>query len=295
MPKIMSRAAAVLSLVLALLVMPTLARAQTAEPKPSPFGIAASPDGANRGLTAGRPAAGAPAAAAPGLLDLAWAWVLETQNFFRAKMNAAVASMKKEPLGPGFFAILFAGFLYGVIHAVGPGHGKGVVSSYVLANRQTARRGILLAFLSAAIQALSAISIFAVLRLLLNARKQEFDTVEAWLATASWGLVAVIGAWLVWRQLRPLFANAAARDRAHPHGHFHGGHDHAGHGVHDGDCDCGHAHIPAARDLEGPWSWRHALSLAIPVGIRPCTGALGVLALTTLNGLFCGARPRRSP
>ncbi len=44
--------------------------------------------------------------------------------------------------------------------------------------------------------------------------------------------------------------------------------------------------MPTPKELEGAWSWRRALALAFSVGIRPCSGALAVLALTTLNGLF---------
>lgn len=38
--------------------------------------------------------------------------------------------------------------------------------------------------------------------------------------------------------------------------------------------------------LEGKWSWREAISIALAIGIRPCTGALAVLIFSLGIGLF---------
>ena len=54
----------------------------------------------------------------------------------------------------GLFGI---SFLYGVFHAAGPGHGKAVISSYLFANNETWRRGVVLSCASAMLQALVAI------------------------------------------------------------------------------------------------------------------------------------------
>lgn len=286
--------AVLLASVLVAFALPSLAAAQNAEPKRSPLGIAVpSEDTGGPSITGGRPAQPMRPASSPSALDRGWFWVLEQQRRLRTELNQAVISIKRDPFGPGFLLIVFVGFAYGVLHAVGPGHGKGVITSYVLADHQAVRRGVLLCFLSAGIQALVAIAIFGVLNGLFSATKQEFDAVERWLATLSWGLVALFGAWLLYRQVRPLLAAAApalAVGHAHGHGHGHGAHHHDHHHgpdhTHGADCGCGHAHVPAPRDLAGPWSWRRALAIAFAVGIRPCTGALGILALTTTSGLF---------
>ena len=56
--------------------------------------------------------------------------------------------------------------------------------------------------------------------------------------------------------------------------------------VHGPDCGCGHAHLPAAKDLRGDWSFAKAFSLAFAVGIRPCTGAILVLVFANGLGLY---------
>ena len=61
-------------------------------------------------------------------------------------------------------------FIYGVVHAVGPGHGKMVISSYVVANEQTVRRGVVISFIAAALQALTAVALVGILAFALNAQ-----------------------------------------------------------------------------------------------------------------------------
>jgi ABC-type nickel/cobalt efflux system permease component RcnA len=197
-------------------------------------------------------------------------------------------------------------FAYGVLRAAGPGHGKAVITSYVLANEQTVRRGIALSFLAAAFQGLSALVIVGILVLVLSATGLTMRSTEAWLETLSWGLVAIVGAWLLYTQIKAARGEpkAAASD-AHGHGHsdhhHHDGHDHhahgAAHGHHhthahhphehaaDGSC-CGHAHMPDPSQLQGPWSWRQAFAIAFAVGIRPCTGAILVLVFAIGQGLL---------
>ena len=80
-----------------------------------------------------------------------------------------------------------------------------MISSYVLANRQTARNGALLALLSSLIQALVAIALVAVLALVFDATAAVMNQATRWLELASYALVTLLGVWLVWlKALRPL-------------------------------------------------------------------------------------------
>ncbi len=105
----------------------------------------------------------------------------------------------------------------------------------------------------------------------------QMRIMEAWLETISWGLVALVGAWLLFYQLRTLFAPT--------HAHAHAAHAHDHHHHHDAACEvC--AHLPAPSDLQGEWSWRRAFAIALAVGIRPCTGAILVLVFAIGQGLW---------
>jgi ABC-type nickel/cobalt efflux system permease component RcnA len=307
----------------------------------SPLGVGpgAAP-AAERGLLAGRGTT-QPQATESGWTSRAYAWLMAEQARINRELTGAVRAIKTGDPLHATLLLAFLSFTYGVLHAAGPGHGKAVISSYVLANERTMRRGILLSFLAALFQAISAILIVAVLTILLKATSLTLRTTEAWIETASWGLVALIGVWLMWRQfaalgggsaIAPASAHAGAgHAHAHAHDHHHehaccgctpeaGGtqhahdhhhrhehadgrdhaspaqialghhHDHAHHHHADAGDDhaacCGHAHIPAPEALQGEWSWKRALAIALAVGIRPCTGAILVLVFALSQGLL---------
>lgn len=226
----------------------------------------------------------APAPEASGPLHSFYAWLTAWQADINRRLAVAVRDIRTGNPVTATFILAALSFAYGVLHAAGPGHGKAVISSYVLANERTMRRGIALSFLAALIQGLSALIVVCILVLVLKATGLTMKATEAWLETASWALVAVVGAWLLLRQLRSLRAQpreAHAHGHKHEHGHDRHGHDHA----HDHAC-CDHAHIPDPKQLEGAWSWRKALPIALAVGVRPCTGAILVLVFAVGQGLL---------
>jgi len=221
-------------------------------------------------------------------------WVRDKQEAAHTALKTSVERLKTED--PWSAALLLAGIslLYGVLHAAGPGHGKAVISSYVLADGRTVRRGVILSFMAAGVQALSAVVLVGILIVALRWTGLQSKAMEAWLETISWALVALIGAWLIYYQLRGGHAHAHAHGHAHGAGHDHGqhrhpqGHDHhhhRGHQHHGDDCEAC-AHMPAPSQLQGDWSWAHALSIAFAVGIRPCTGAILVLVFAIGQGLW---------
>ncbi len=239
-----------------------------------------------------------------GLFPSFFAWInLHQQEFYRA-LTGALKSMRDD--GTSLWLLVGLSFAYGVFHAAGPGHGKAVISSYMLANETTLRRGVVLSFVSAFLQGITAIVVVgAAYFVLRGAAISMTDTVWA-LEVASYALIAGFGLWLLVRKFsrmrRPELAAPVARhDHGHDHGHHHG-HDHAhhhAHAHHDHDhahhgegevCDeCGHAHAPDPKLIGGDrLSLKTAAAAVWAVGIRPCSGALIVLSFALLNGLLLG-------
>jgi ABC-type nickel/cobalt efflux system permease component RcnA len=215
-------------------------------------------------------------------------WLLSKQSEFYREMSATIRAAKSD--GSAVWTLLAISFAYGIFHAAGPGHGKAVISSYLVANQETARRGIALSFASALMQSLVAVLIVAVCAWLLNATAKTMCGAEKAIEIVSYALIAAFGARLVWtkgggfmRALqapRPALAMAAA-GHDHHHGHDHD-HDH-GH-VHDEHC--GHSHGPEPSELAGPGGWQRGLGAIFAVGIRPCSGAILVLVFALAQGLF---------
>jgi ABC-type nickel/cobalt efflux system permease component RcnA len=245
-------------------------------------------------------------------------WLLSKQSEFYREMSSTIRAAKSD--GSAVWTLLVISFAYGIFHAAGPGHGKAVISSYLVANQETAKRGIVLSFASALMQSLVAVAIVGICALLLNATAKTMCGAERAIEIVSYALIAAFGARLVWTkgggfiralqapQALPAMALAAAapHDHAghghdhHHHGHSHphaqvahrghehrhdgNGHDHAQGHVHDEHC--GHSHGPVPSELAGPGGWRRGLGAIFAVGLRPCSGAILVLVFALAQGMF---------
>jgi ABC-type nickel/cobalt efflux system permease component RcnA len=240
---------------------------------------------------------GAPGPAEPQLGGIV-GWLLSKQSEFYREMSATIRAAKSD--GSAVWTLLAISFAYGIFHAAGPGHGKAVISSYLVANQETARRGIALSFASALMQSLVAVVIVAVCAWLLNATAKTMCGAEKAVEIASYALIAAFGARLVWTKgggfmralqaRRPASALAAhSHDHGHDHQHDDHGHDHHGHAHADDhvhDEHCGHSHGPEPAELAGPGGWRRGFGAIFAVGIRPCSGAILVLVFALAQGLF---------
>jgi nickel/cobalt transporter (NicO) family protein len=223
-------------------------------------------------------------------------WLLAKQSEFYREMSATIRAAKSD--GTAVWTLLTISFAYGIFHAAGPGHGKAVISSYLVANQETAWRGIVLSFVSALLQALVAVVLVGICAWLLNATAQTMCGAEKAIEIASYGLIAAFGARLVWTK-GGAFMGALQAPRAEPalaaahHHHDHGHHHHHGHDHHHDhdhghvhDEHCGHSHGPTPDQLAGPGGWRRGLGAIVAVGLRPCSGAILVLVFSLAQGLF---------
>ena len=235
-------------------------------------------------------------------------WVLTKQAELYLQFRTLIRAAKTD--GSAVFSLLAISFVYGVFHAAGPGHGKAVISSYLIANRETWRRGVVLSFASALVQALVAVAVVGIAAALLGATSRTMCSTDRVIEIASYGLIIAVGVRLLWVKGRGVFAalrteraapmpapvGAAVTDRhdhhdhhhhhddAHHHGHDHA-HDHAGH-AHHHDEACDHDHGPDPSSLAGPGGWRRGLTAIFAVGLRPCSGAILVLVFALAQGLF---------
>lgn len=203
-------------------------------------------------------------------------WVREQQQAFYGSMSGALRQIKTSSPYAAAWTLMFLSFGYGVFHAAGPGHGKTVISAWLLATENELKRGVIIAFLSSIIQALVAILLVSILLLVVASAGRTARDVAGFLESASYAMIGAMGLYLIWTALRP---------KAH---HDHHEHDHHGleHHDHVHDEHCGHAHVAEAKQVRGQWSLTKAFSLAFAVGIRPCTGAILVLILANALGIY---------
>jgi ABC-type nickel/cobalt efflux system permease component RcnA len=224
-------------------------------------------------------AGGEAAGAATGLAGTILAW----QNKFHIELQSAAKALKTS--GSAFWTLAGASFAYGVFHAAGPGHGKAVLASYMIASETALRRGMILAALAALLQGCVAIALVGAAAALLGATAMQMKAATNAIELASYGAIALLGAGLVWKKgwaflaalrappdvvvSRGGFYCEAVTDPSHVH-----------------SSSCGHLHAVDPTTLERDFSWRGALGAVVAAGLRPCSGAILILVFTLAQGMF---------
>ena len=249
-------------------------------------------------------------------------WInVHQQSFYRA-LTGTLKSMREDPWQ--LMVLISLSFAYGVFHAAGPGHGKAVISSYLLANEVALRRGILISFASAFLQGAVAIIVVGLAYLAFRGTSISMTDTTQTLETASYALIVMFGFWLLAKKLKStlvrsssaastsslfennsskaennsatatLFASSASTmaTSSGASGRFMAmavDHDHDRLSPGSVCHECGMTHAPDPSQLQGEtFSFREAWSAIIAVGLRPCSGALLVMTFSLLNGLLLG-------
>src|SRR5215472_16120314 len=260
-----------------------------------------------QGVPFGAPRAQAPAVPVGGVLG----WIFAKQAEFYRQFSSLIRAAKSD--GTAAWSLFGLSFFYGIFHAAGPGHGKAVISSYMVANEETWTRGVVLSFASALCQALVAVGLVGVAAALLNATAATMGRAVNAIEIVSYSLIIVIGLRLLWvkgrafvaalRTLhRPAAVGAAVTSADHGHGHAHHQHAQHGHGHHDHGHDshghhhhhddhaCGNAHAHHHHDHDdhaAAWGHPHAPEpeeLAGPGGWKRGFSAIVAVGLRPCSG-----------
>jgi len=185
-------------------------------------------------------------------------WIYGQQKDWQRSISGSLGSLSGGFGITAAWALITASFLYGFFHAAGPGHGKVIMTTYLLANPQEVKRGMTLSVIAALCQGVVAIAL-----------------VYGLLFVAGFViLVALMGLWLIWRAVKS-FALVKGKETC---GHDHE-HDHQ-HGP-----DCGHNHGVGPEQLAQGTSLKASIGIVLSIGLRPCTGAVLVLVLAKSLGL----------
>ncbi|GLQ52779.1 DUF1007 family protein [Devosia nitrariae] len=214
-------------------------------------------------------------------------WLQQQQRDFYMAMTGALAAFRTD--FNAFWILGGLSFLYGVFHAAGPGHGKVVISSYVLANEMQARRGIALSFITALIQSVVAIAFVLIAAGILGMTSLAMGDAAHWVGVVAYALMAALGLWLVARKVfgwgHHHHEAPDLKAKAHAHLHEGEGHDHHDHQHHHHD-EAEHAHHHVVTPDVATRSWKEQLGVVLAVGLRPCSGALVVLVFALSQGVL---------
>ncbi|CDT89440.1 conserved membrane hypothetical protein [Vibrio coralliirubri] len=248
-----------------------------------------------------------------------WPSLVISSIQWQREVNSELADLlyeaKSNPWGAGSYLIGFS-FIYGMLHSLGPGHGKVIVSTYLATHPTKAKASLVLTVVSAFLQALVAILLVSVLLWGFSASMRVVNDKANMFVSLSFALVAVVGALICWKALKNIYTamrkpklkvkaiTTLATDTAAPISvrspmalrssgsmvmgatnalqaadHTHADHSHA-------DCGCGHQHVADADAINKASTLREYAGIIVTIGVRPCTGAIMVLLFANMVGLY---------
>ncbi|MGF1702769.1 nickel/cobalt transporter [Photobacterium makurazakiensis] len=218
-------------------------------------------------------------------LWLAWPSMVLKSIEWQRTVNNQLADLlydaKESPLVSGGYLAGFS-FLYGVLHALGPGHGKVIVTTYLATQPTKVKTSLMLTLMSAVCQALVAVALVSVLLWGFNASMREVNSQAVKFMTISSALVSILGGMICWRAFKGFRRSIAASKKL---GYGHDNHEHHDHN-HSDECGCGHRHVAPPEKVDNAKTLREYAGVIMSIGLRPCTGAIMVLLFANMVGLY---------
>jgi ABC-type nickel/cobalt efflux system permease component RcnA len=181
---------------------------------------------------------------------------------------AELARQVRESSSPGpMLTLALISLAYGIFHALGPGHGKTIVSTFFLAEEAKLRHSLIAGYLIALVHAVSALAIVLTLFFIVQGVfSTGFESASRIVQTISFGAIAVIGAVMLVQRIRGV-EHSHASGKGHTHDHSH------------------------ADDHDEPRqvTIKELFGIALASGVVPCPGASAIiLVCLSLNVHFAG-------
>ncbi|MEQ9918056.1 nickel/cobalt transporter [Pectobacterium aroidearum] len=221
------------------------------------------------------------------------------QKSLHQQMSHLLQMVEQQPHQAGLSLMMFS-LVYGVLHAVGPGHGKVVIMTYLATHPSKLKSSLKLTLAASLVQGLMAVALVTVVLGILQLSSRTLHNSSFWMEKGSFVLVAGLGLLLCFRALKQLYTvlvqqpkpatilrvtqlnvSTDRRMTLRPTPVL----SHSLH-QHDANCGCGHRHLPSNEELERDSSWRTRLMIVLAMGMRPCSGAILVLLFSKVIGVY---------
>jgi ABC-type nickel/cobalt efflux system permease component RcnA len=186
----------------------------------------------------------------------------------------AMSGLRDDGSSKAFWFVILVAFGYGLVHTLGPGHGKAVVISYFVGDGGSLRRGFTMGVLIAVFHGLSSIIVVLVADFVVRQATGQAPSDYRAIRLGSYALIIAIGAEMLRSAIQ---ASRSSRNSVESET---GDHANAGHDHHHEHHDC-LACAALEKEKKGAGTW-----LALAVGVVPCTGALLVLLFGVANDLL---------
>ncbi|SHK78712.1 ABC-type nickel/cobalt efflux system, permease component RcnA [Fibrobacter sp. UWT2] len=191
--------------------------------------------------------------------------IAEEQKVLREKLTATISAMKSGDRD-AIWKFLAICLVYGMLHALGPGHGKSIVVGYFIARRGRWRQGVALGAGITVTHTMSAVLLLLILYAIFKATVfTAFETGRIGIERASYALIMLTGVLLVVLAIRDVIKSRKG-------------------------CECA-ARIDAAEGavaeskLPPVARWREILGVAAVTGIVPCPAVALIVLFCLLNSM----------
>ena len=220
--------------------------------------------------------------------------IADWQRLFNQLISDNLHHIQQHSAAAGV-TLITASFLYGVIHALGPGHGKFIIASYLSTHESRLKQSIKLSVFSSLTQGIVAVVATSVVLIVLNLSSRYFKLSQLWLERGAFLLLVGLGLYWIYQgsrswkkpsttlfqinKLTPLSSSQISSQSAvKNHRTFSTEHAPV--------CAGGHQHLPNAQQLKKAEDWKSQLLVILSIGMRPCSGAIFVLFLSYMLDIY---------
>lgn len=196
-------------------------------------------------------------------------WCLATQITLHRYLVMYLLQLNNHEYSGGLW-LLVGAFLYGVLHAIGPGHGKFIVTTYLSTNKESLLAARVVPFIGSLMQGISAILFVFILAVGFNLASGDLSTSRWYVEKISAVMIGAFGLFIIYqalRSLRPRRLAISALKPLHQHGE---------------NCGCGHHGVGT---LLAESDWKTRLGVILAIGARPCSGAIMILMFANALGI----------
>ncbi len=209
--------------------------------------------------------------------------VILWQKAFNLQLSSSLNQLGQQHQEAGITLILIS-FFYGIFHAIGPGHGKFILTSYLALEQSKLKQAVKISLASSIVQGIVAILLVSIIIVAFTLSRTYFNLTLKWVERGSFMLMILLGVYWIYQawqgirppklQIRKISPMQMSQEKTPL----------VSHRIHHEHCGCGHQHLPSSVQMNQSTGWKSQLFLILSIGSRPCSGAILVLFLSyTLN------------
>jgi len=187
------------------------------------------------------------------LLPWLFVQVADWQKAFNQLISENLHQIQAHSSTAGLW-LIFAAFSYGVLHALGPGHGKFIIASYLSTHESQLKTSVRLSLLSSLMQGFVAVAATSIVVVILNLSSKYFKLSQLWLERSALILLVLLGIYWIAQGLKGLKKKQSFRitsiqslpkqiGTVSPFRYEQGK-------VSQTQCSCGHQHLPNNQQLK---------------------------------------------